>query len=49
MGPITSLFWTSGELCPGFQNQGGFDKILMSFSVLQRLWCCRKQLPVKYI
>ena len=23
MGPLTSLFWTFGDVCPGFQNQDG--------------------------
>ena len=23
MGPLISLFWTSGNVCPGFQSQGG--------------------------
>ena len=22
--PLLPLFWTSGDVCPGFQNQGGF-------------------------
>ena len=24
MGPLIPLFWTSGDICPGFQSQGGF-------------------------
>ena len=23
VGPLISLFWTSGDICPGFQSQGG--------------------------
>ena len=23
MGPLISLFWNSGDVCPGFQSQGG--------------------------
>ena len=23
-GPLIPLFWTSGDVCPGFQSQGGF-------------------------
>ena len=23
MGPLKPLFWTSGDVCPGFQSQGG--------------------------
>ena len=23
MGPLIPLFWTSGDVCPGFQSQGG--------------------------
>ena len=22
-GPLVPLFWTSGDICPGFQSQGG--------------------------
>ena len=24
MGPLIPLFWTSGDVCPGFQSKGGF-------------------------
>ena len=24
VGPLIPLFWTSGDVCPGFQSQGGF-------------------------
>ena len=24
MGPLIPLFWTSGDVCYGFQSQGGF-------------------------
>ena len=24
MGPLIPLLWTSGDVCPGFQSQGGF-------------------------
>ena len=25
VGPLTLLVWTSGDICPGFQSQGGFS------------------------
>ena len=24
VGPLISLFWTSDDICPGFQSQGGY-------------------------
>ena len=26
-GPLIPLFWTSGDICPGFQSQGGFPRL----------------------
>ena len=39
----TSLFWSSGDVCPGFQSQGGSSHI-PDLSTVQRiphidLWC----------
>ena len=25
--PLIPLFWTSGDICPGFQSQGGFPHL----------------------
>ena len=30
MGPLLPLFWTSGDVCPGFQSQGGFPRLRAS-------------------
>ena len=30
MGPLIPLFWTSGDVCPGFQSQGGFPRLRAS-------------------
>ena len=30
VGPLIPLFWTSGDVCPGFQNQGGFPRLRAS-------------------
>ena len=27
VGPLIPLFWTSGDICPGFQDQGGFPHL----------------------
>ena len=32
MGPLIPLFWTSGDVCPGFQSQGGFPHLCASSS-----------------
>ena len=29
-GPLIPLFWTSGDVCPGFQSQGGFPHLRAS-------------------
>ena len=34
MGP---LFWTSGDVCPGFQSQGGFPHLCASLPVCNRI------------
>ena len=33
MGPLIPLFWTSGDVCPGFQSQGGFPRLRASSPV----------------
>ena len=33
MGPLISLFWTSGDVCPGFQSQSGFPHLHASSPV----------------
>ena len=30
MWPLIPLFWTSGDVCPGFQSQGGFPQLCAS-------------------
>ena len=27
MGPLIPLFWTSGDVSPGFQSQGGYPRL----------------------
>ena len=45
VGPLIPLFWTSGDVCPGFQSQGGLDCMLSCLSAIPQihLWCdtCR--------
>ena len=36
MGPLILLFWTSGEVCPGFQSQGGFPCLPASLPACNR-------------
>ena len=36
MGPLIPLFWTSGDVCPGFQCQGGFPCLHASLPVHNR-------------
>ena len=36
MGPLVPLFWTSGDVCPGFQSQGGFPCLDASLPVHNR-------------
>ena len=33
VGPLIPLFWTSGDVCPGFQSQGGFPCLHASLPV----------------
>ena len=33
VGPLIPLFWTSGDVCPGFQSQGGFPHLRASSPV----------------
>ena len=33
MGPLIPLFWTSGDVCPRFQSQGGFLHLRASLPV----------------
>ena len=42
VGPLIPLFWTSGDVCPGFQSQGGFLACTLSClcaSPQIHLWC----------
>ena len=40
MGPLIPLFWISGDVCPGFQSQGGSLCVLSRFCDPQiHLWC----------
>ena len=41
MGPLISLFWTSGDVCPGFQSQGGLTCMLSCLRAIPQihLWC----------
>ena len=34
MGPLIPLFWTSGDICPGFENQGGPLSLFASLRIL---------------
>ena len=36
VGPLIALFWTSGDVCPGFQSQGGFPRLHASLPVHNR-------------
>ena len=36
MGPLIPLFWTSRDVCPGFQSQGGFPCLCASSPVHNR-------------
>ena len=36
VGPLIPLFWTSGDICPGFQSQGGFPCLCASSPVYNR-------------
>ena len=38
VGPLIPLFWTSGDICPGFQSQGGSLACLCSIPQIH-LWC----------
>ena len=40
MGSLTPLFWTSasGDVCPGFQSQGGFPRLRASSSACNRFF-----------
>ena len=33
LGPLIPLLWTSGDVCPGFQSQGGFPRLHASSPV----------------
>ena len=35
MGPLISLFWTSGDVCPGLQGQGGFLVCFLTWVILR--------------
>ena len=36
MGPLIPLFWTSGDVCPVFQSQGGFPHLHAFLPVYNR-------------
>ena len=35
MGPLIPLFWTSGDVCPGFQSQGGSPACFLTWVILR--------------
>ena len=35
MGPLIPLFWTSGDICPGFQSQGGSLACCLTWVILR--------------
>ena len=35
VGPLLTLFWTSGHVCPGFQNQGGSHVCFLTCVILR--------------
>ena len=35
-GPLISLFWTSGDICSGFQNQSGSSTLRASLLLCNR-------------
>ena len=35
MGPLIPLFWTSGNVCPGFQHQGGSLACFLAWVILR--------------
>ena len=37
LGPLIPLFWTSGNVCPGFQTQGGSSHLHASSPVCNRI------------
>ena len=41
VGPLIPLFWTSGDVCPGFQSQGGLACMLSCLRAIPQihLWC----------
>ena len=41
VGPLIPLFWTSGDICPGFQSQGGLACMLSCLRAIPliHLWC----------
>ena len=44
VGPLMPLFWTFGDICPGFQSQGGSPHLHVLFACTQQntridLWC----------
>ena len=45
VGPLIPLFWTSGDVCPGLQSQGGLTCTLYCLCAIPQihLWCdtCR--------
>ena len=41
VGPLIPLFWTSGDVVPGFQSQGGLACMLSCLRAIPQihLWC----------
>ena len=41
VGPLIPLFWTSGDICPGIQSQGGLTCTLSCLGAVPQihLWC----------
>ena len=41
VGPLIPLFWTSGDICPGFQSQGGLICMLSCLRAIPQIhiWC----------
>ena len=38
VGPLITLFWTAGDVCPGFQSQGGFPCLCALLPVRNRFF-----------
>ena len=51
VGPLIPLFWTSGDVCPGFQSQGGslFGVLSCFRTIIQTLLSYCLRIAVFYI